>query len=116
MSIVKNYLNREKFPSKEKVFTMPSETIPDQTLSMRELLDRHSRGLPIDVKTPIWEESADIDDIMPDPRTLDLSERQEFAKNAKEELEGIKKKLNTKAKSIKKDAGESSPNGEEETA
>jgi hypothetical protein len=103
---VKNHTNRESFPKNYKLFTMPSETIPDQTLTMRELLDRHSRGLPINVKTPIWDEESDIDDIMPDPRTLDISERQEFANSAKAELEGIKEKLNTIAKNKKKPADE----------
>ena len=34
-----------------------SETIPDQTMSIREILERHSKGLPIsDSKTPIYDE------------------------------------------------------------
>lgn len=95
---VKNYMNRENFPKKYKAFTMPSETIPDQTMSMREILDRHARGLEVPTNIPIFEKEADIDDIMPDPRTMDISERQEYVRQAKEELNQIKEKLNKKTK------------------
>lgn len=95
---VKNSLNANSFPKNYKVFTMPSETVPDQTMSMRTILERYARGLPIDgsIKTPIWDEHPE-DGAMPDPRTLDLAERQEMAENAKAELEELKTKLNKKA-------------------
>ena len=57
---IKNYLNRDSFPKKYKEFTMPSETVPDQSLTMRQILDRYARGLPLDVKTPIWEEDDEL--------------------------------------------------------
>jgi hypothetical protein len=93
---IKNYLNRDSFPKNYQTFTQPSETIPDQTLSIRQILDRHSRGIPMDVKTPIWDENPDIDDILPNPQQMDLSERQEYAIQAKAELEAIKTMINTK--------------------
>jgi hypothetical protein len=65
---------------------------------MREILDRHARGLPVPTNIPLFEQEADIDHIMPDVRTLDLSERQAFAEQAKQELNQIKEKLNKKAK------------------
>jgi hypothetical protein len=95
---VKNHLNRDIFPKKYKEFSMPTETVPDQTMSMREILDRHARGLPVPTNIPLFEQEADIDHIMPDVRTLDLSERQAFAEQAKQELNQIKEKLNKKAK------------------
>ena len=49
---------------------MPSMTIPDQTMSLRQILDRYARGLPIaGVKVPQFDD-GEIE--MPDPRTLDL--------------------------------------------
>jgi hypothetical protein len=113
---IKNYLNRDNFVKNYKVFTMPSETIPDQTMSMRELLDRHARGLPVDAKVPIWDENPDLDDILPDVRTMDLSEKMQFIETAKTELEEIKKKANTKAKNIKKNAEETTANAGGENA
>ena len=90
---IKHYLNRDEFPKNYKTFTMPSETVPDQTMSMRQILDRYARGLPLDAKTPIWDENAHEDSFMPDPRTLDLAERQELADSAKAELSAIKSKI-----------------------
>lgn len=90
---VKHYFNRHLFPYHGKEFTIPSETIPDQSMSIREILDRYARGLPLEARTPIWDDNADENDVVPDPRTMDLSERQEFAQQAKQELEEIKSKI-----------------------
>jgi hypothetical protein len=94
---IKNYLNRDSFPKNYKAFTMPSETIPDQSLTMRQILDRYARGLPLDVKTPIWEEDDEFNPL-PDIRTLDLSEKQEMLQSAKDELQAIKNKMAEKRK------------------
>ena len=91
MTIIKTYFNAK--PYEGKVFTMPSETIPDQSLTMRQILDRYARGLPLDAKVPQWDDNADLDDVLPDPRRLDLAERQEFAEAAKAELEQVKQKM-----------------------
>jgi len=89
---VKNYLNRDEFPKNYKAFSMPSETVPDQSLTMRQILDRYARGLPLDVKTPIWEEDDELNPL-PDVRTLDLTEKAEMLKQAKAELQDIKNKM-----------------------
>lgn len=95
---VKNYINRDTFDKKYKTFTMPSETIPDQTMSIREIMERHARGLELPTNIPVFESEPDIEDIMPDPRTMDISERMQYVNEAKQELEQIKEKLNKKAK------------------
>jgi len=95
---IKNSLNASQFPKNYKAFTMPSETVPDQSLTIRQILDRYARGLPLDAKQPQWDENADEDSYMPDPRTLDLAERQEFADNARAELEEVKAKIAEKRK------------------
>lgn len=94
---IKNMLNAHLFPYDGKVFTMPSETIPDQTMSIREILEKHSRGIPYDAKTSIWHDE-DEDNFMPDIRTLDLSERQDYIENAKKELAEVKEKIAEKRK------------------
>jgi len=96
---VKNYLNRDEFPKNYKAFSMPSETVPDQSLTMRQILDRYARGLPLDVKTPIWEDDDEFNPL-PDPRTLDLTEKQELLKSAKAELNEIKNKMAEKRKNM----------------
>lgn len=100
MRKIKHWLNSHEFESRGEVNTMPSETVPDQTLSIREIMVRYSRGLPIDgAKVPIWEgEENDL----PDPRTLDLAERQELAAEFEEEIRQIKK-AHSKKQTAKKD-------------
>lgn len=88
---IKTYFNN--VPTKGKKFTMPSMTVPEQSLTIRQILDRYARGIPLESKQPIWDDNADIDDFMPDPRTLDLAEREEFAQSAKAELEEVKKRI-----------------------
>lgn len=84
---IKTSMNSKEFNKNYQKFTKPSLTIPDQTMSIRTILDRHSRGLPIDgVKVPLYDEEDDL----PDWRTLDLSERQELAEHYKNEIYSIK--------------------------
>ena len=83
---IKNLLNAHTFPKNCKVFTEPSQTIPDATLSIRQILDRFARGLPVTDGRKVFYDDSETDDFLPDPRTLDLAERQEFAEQAKQEL------------------------------
>lgn len=93
---IRNFMNYKE--EKAKVFTQPSQTIPDQTMSLQTILERYAKGLPVGgMKNPIFEDS-DIDDYIPDPKTMDLAERQQFAKNAKQESEYIMKNYNTRSK------------------
>lgn len=81
-----------------------SATIPDQTMSIREIMERYARGLPFtSAKTPIY----DIDDDSPDIRTLDLSEIEDLAiesRNLRERSETIIKSSREKKEAAKKEA------------
>lgn len=71
----RNILNYE--PS-EGVFLDPiSETLPDQTMSIRTILSKYTRGEPIhgSMQTPLY---FGEDDYVPDPRSLDLVDFQEM--------------------------------------
>lgn len=94
--LVKTRFNRELHPCNYEVNDLPSETVPDQTMSIRTILDRYARGLPI--AGQLHSEYQDDDDYndMPDHRTLDLSERHDLAAQAREELEELKKTINSK--------------------
>lgn len=62
-------------PKEGKKFTQPSMTVPDQSMNMREIMDRFAKGLPLpDQKTELWDEESDGID----PRTLDLVDLQEI--------------------------------------
>lgn len=86
---VKNSLNATEFPKHYERNTMPSMTIPDQTMSLDEILKRYAKGLPLGgttMKVPLYDE----DDDMPDIRTLDLAERQELAEHYTRELNDLR--------------------------
>ncbi len=95
-TLVKTYFNREEHPCNYEHNDLPSLTVPDQTMSIRTLLERYARGLPLDglMNNAEYQEGEEYDD-MPDPRTLDLSERQEFAEQVRQELAELKSKANS---------------------
>lgn len=90
---IRNQYNGKTFPSDAEKNFGPSQTVPDQTMSIKEILDRYARGLPMDGKVPIYE-GEDGDGI--DPRRLDLVERQEMEMQYRIELTEIQNKLNSK--------------------
>lgn len=67
--------------SKGKTFTQPSRTTPDQTLTLVQILKRHSNGMPIsgNRQQPIYH--GDVQ--MPDLRTMDISELVDFKNDLK---------------------------------
>jgi hypothetical protein len=87
---VRNIFNAHEFNDNE-INNEPSQTVPDQTMSVRELVRRYASGLPLGgTKEPIYE-GEDGDGI--DLRTLDLAERQEMEIAARKELAEIEQRL-----------------------
>lgn len=74
---------------KGEVNNQKSLTVPDQSMSIKEILNRYSRGLPIESFKPIYDDVEDPEDYLPDPRTMDLAERQEYVEMVREELNAI---------------------------
>lgn len=90
---IKNSLNANEFPIQLEINTKPSLTVPDQTMTVREIMERYARGLPIGgSRLPSYDEEDD----MPDIKTLDLTEREEYADLFRDELEVINKKRSKK--------------------
>lgn len=90
-------------PSSGEVNTLPSMTVPDQCLSIREILIRYAKGLPISASDPLYDgEDADFDDLLPDPARMDLEEREAFRNQAIDELKDFT------VKSLKKQKNERS--------
>lgn len=81
---------------KGEVFRRPSKTIPDQTMTVREIMERYAKGLPIDgAKVPVYD-GEDVD--MPDLRTLDISEREELRQQLDDDVSTTKNRLQEIAK------------------
>lgn len=63
--------------------TIPSKTIPDQTMSISEIMRRFTKGLPIEsAKAEVWDGEEDL----PDTRKMDLSEIQEMKENLQQRI------------------------------
>jgi hypothetical protein len=76
---------------KGQVNKQKSLTVPDQALSIKEIMNRYARGLPIEQFKPLYDENIDEDsEYIPDPRTMDLADRQEFKEQILQEFETIR--------------------------
>lgn len=91
MTQFKTTWNAKTFPRDKETSFAPSKTIPDQAMSVKELLVRHTRGLPISgAKVPMYD--AEEDDTLPDFKHMDLAELEEFRHQAKAEVLNIAQK------------------------
>lgn len=89
---VKNWLNAYLFPKDYEVPYGESETVPDQSMSMREILSRYARGLP--VSAGMREDAYyDEDSQFPDTKGMDLAELQELRMQYSEELNQVKRRI-----------------------
>ena len=76
-------------PDQGEVNNDPSLTIPDEALSIQEILVRHARGLPTTgQRVPIY---LGEDEEFPDPRKMDISEREALKKELKQEIKELTK-------------------------
>lgn len=113
--LVKSSINANVFPKKYKIFTQPSKTVPDQTMSIKTILERYARGLPVGGRL---DEYYDEEDTLPNPLTLDLAERQELAelyKNEINEIKSRKKVINNVDNSVDNSEGDIQNNVETES-
>lgn len=85
------------YVSKGEVIDQPSMTLPDQSLSIPEIMERYSRGLNLgaNTRTEIYHGE---DDEFPDLSRMDLVEREEYILNRRQELDDLKSKLESEAK------------------
>lgn len=94
---VRAWSNSCDFKYEGEYNSQPSMTVPDQALSMREILKRFRMGIKddsmlADTGYDFKEEGAeDFDLDFPDPRRMDPVDREALAKEYKDELEAIKR-------------------------
>lgn len=73
----KTQWNAELFPAKYAVNSQPSMTIPDQTMTVKQIMDRYAHGLdPIGQKVPMY--YGEDEQMEMDINRLDLSERYQW--------------------------------------
>lgn len=92
-----NY-NAHKFSPRLERTTKPSITVPDQTMSVKEILDNFTRGImPRDGRVPLYSGGSEyLDGVHPD--SLDISEKFEIFQKAQHEFYEKKKSMEEKAK------------------
>lgn len=75
-------------PTQPEINRKPSMTIPDQSMSVQEIMERYARGLPIaGQKVPLYDgEEGDF----PDLSKMDLADRQQYLEDRRDELSDIK--------------------------
>lgn len=89
--------NSEEFPDYSEHPTGVSMTIPDQTMSVSDMLKRHSKGLAIpDGKVPIYNYDVETGEAydLPDLLKMDLAEKQQLLEDAKEHVQKLRDDLN----------------------
>lgn len=86
----------------------PSKTVPDQSLSVGEIMRRHARGLPITgERVPIYEGE---DNDLPDLSRLDLAEREQIIRDSRSELDEINDRIKANEQKAKETAKNSQRN------
>jgi len=88
---VKNIFSSELFEKQYEQNDEPSLTIPDQTLSIKQILERYASGQSLEGKTPYYDES-ESEEYYSDPRFMDLADREELSEIYKEQISEIKRK------------------------
>lgn len=90
--VVKTRLNYDEFPRViNEVNSKPSETIPDQSMTMREILNRFARGLPISGgKVPVYDDSEDV---LEDISYMDLADQEAYINRVRDEYKQLERKL-----------------------
>lgn len=97
---VKNWLNFEQFEKDLEINTQPSITIPDQSMTVKQMLERHNSGMPVSLfgADPTYSE-----DELPDLRKMDLSEIQDLREFIQEKIKNAQQAA-VKAKEAKEAA------------
>jgi hypothetical protein len=77
--------------SEGEINDMPDMAIPDHNFTLRELVQRYSRGLEISVRNPLpGLQDGDSEEYVPDPRHMDLAEREAYKEYAHYEIQRIR--------------------------
>lgn len=91
---IKTQFNQSFKDAVKEEFKTPSMTIPNQSMSIPELISRYAKGLPLGgARVPVYED--DSEDLLDGVNwnTLDLSEKASFMDMMRKEVSDIKGRL-----------------------
>lgn len=86
MKVLHNQLDYKWEEQTYETNAQPSQTIPDQTMSIREIIERFANGGVIETFTPYYGEEEDFNEMLPDPTKIDLADRQRFLEEISQEF------------------------------
>lgn len=96
---VRTGYNPFNYTPQEQTQFAPTLTVPDQTLSMREIMHRYSRGLPIEPGRIGTYDNEDLDaPFYPDLEKLDYAVREHYIAQAQAELRELRVKTRNEKK------------------
>lgn len=78
--------------------TKPSLTVPDATMSLRELLDRYGRGLPVNGSEPVYH-GEEVE--LPNLRAMDLTEIQALREASAEQVKNLQEQATNESNTKK---------------
>lgn len=81
----------------KEVFTLPSQTQADMTLSLKELLEKHTRGLEIPTFTGGHMDYEENIMFVPDPLSMDLTDYPEYLSSNQLQIEELREKIKSMA-------------------
>lgn len=87
----KNHYN--SVPDKGEHNDEASQTVPDQSLSVEEIMERYAKGLTLHGQTPVWMNDDDDDLSFDDWDRLDFAEKEAIINRNKEEFFELGQKI-----------------------
>ncbi|UDN67600.1 hypothetical protein [robinz microvirus RP_65] len=99
--IIRTPYNAHTLPRYREVNKLPSNTIPDQSRSITEIIDRYNRGMEIPGQPQNAHYTDEENPEIPDFRTLDLVEQQQLLEQARQDVKDAETKLRDQVKQRK---------------
>lgn len=106
---VRNSLNYNYLSERYETNFKPSMTVPDQSMTIREIMSRFASGMPLGAHGMMRDPNAAVydgdEEFFPNPLTMDISERRTMAMRLREEAKEIKSKFDaSQAEKARKEA------------
>lgn len=98
---ISNHWSARKLTNKGEVNTKPSQTVPNQSLSVKEIITRFTQGRPLPSNGEPWY----TDEYLPNMQTLDLVEIDQVKEAQQQRIDDLTNIINAR-KAAKKAADE----------
>lgn len=93
---IKTPLNAHLYPHDHEKNEQPSMTVPNQSMTVLEMIQRHRKGLPIDQSRGALYQGEEL---IPDISNMDLVDRHAYMDSVADALVEVKNRIKANAKS-----------------